>query len=160
MQEMDLIQICLFPSSISLYVYWQSRPLHEWPDLCLSGCCSRRFKMSGLPCELGAAADSPSPLLLSQLQPESHPSSFPVFSNRVFTTLVKRDLQTPSEGELLQGAEGQLGDEQQKKNVFFLKKVLRVLKWELTTCYAENLGISAAYFRLVRLFSFPPDSIR
>lgn len=55
------------------------------------------------------------PLLLSQFQPESHPSSFLLFSNHVFTSLVRRDLQTPSEGELLQGAEGQVGDEQQQQ---------------------------------------------
>lgn len=126
MQEMDLIQICLFPSSISLYVYWQSRALHEWPDLCLRECCSQQFKMSALPCGLGAAADSPPPLLLSQLQPESHPSSFLLFSNHVFTSLVRRDLQTPSEGELLQGAEGQVGDEQQQQKNNN-EKVLRVL---------------------------------
>lgn len=64
---------------------------------------------------LGAAGDSPS-LILSLLQPRSHASFFLVFSNCIFRSLIKQDFQTLLSGKLLQGAEGQLGDEQQKKN--------------------------------------------
>lgn len=125
MQEMDLIQICLFPSSISLYVYWQSRPLHEWPDLCLSECCSQRFKMSGLPCVWGAAVASPSPSFC----PSSSPRPVQVLSLYFLTVFshpwLSEIFRLPSEGELLQGAEGQLGDQQQHQK-HLEKEVLRI----------------------------------
>jgi len=62
----------------------------------------------------------------------------------------------------LRGAED--GDKQQNNHLLLLRllRSLTKLKLELTTCYAENPGLSTAYLRLenVRFPLCPPDLIR
>lgn len=152
MQEMDLIQICLFPSSISPYVYWQSWPLHEWPDLWLSECCSQQFNMSDLLCVLGAAVDSPSPALclgsIARASKEASSSCFLTVFSEPWLSQGFRTCPTESFCEEL---------EMSKSNNIYIDTYMCTLKdrkglsksrWELTASYAENLWISAAHFRL------------
>lgn len=143
---MDLIQLCLFPSSVSLYGCWQSRPLRAWPDLCPSKCCRQQFKMSGLPCVLGAAADSPSLSFCLGSSPRTIPVpslALPLgFSDPWLSELFRAH---PKESFCKEPeANWEVGNQKNPTFKMLSSKGLVNLRWELTTHYTHNLGISAA----------------
>lgn len=155
------MQICCFPSSISLYVHWQSSPFMTGL-IYVSGSAAA----SNVRCQLSRACWERPRILHPPFCLSSSPKAIQAFSqyfltvfsgpwlSKNFRPCCKESFSKELKGnwEMSNNNKNNYKEKRKEKRERSLNSLIK-LRWAVTTCCAENLGILAACSRTVKVFS-------